>query len=141
MQEIGVQLLLNEYFQASIIVIIQKLTISIVLSCRTLSQIFGIGARIKSALGAKTFNNFQRDRGSSEKQESKRFLPQVGVSAEIREQGNAIDQTRRNRAVLIKVIFLSMFTYLFECICEEQPCVCEQEKCQVGEKYLSTGEE
>ena len=39
------------------------------------------------------------------------------------------------------LILLSMFTYLCECICEEQPCVCEQEKCQVGEKYLSTGEE
>ena len=39
------------------------------------------------------------------------------------------------------IVVLSMFTYLCECICEEQPCVCEQEKCQVGEKYLSTGEE
>ena len=62
------------------------------------------------------------------------------MSAEIREQGKGIDQTRRNRAVLIKVTLLSMFTYIFV-FCEEQPCVCEQEKCQVGEKYLSTGEE
>ena len=34
------------------------------------------------------------------------------MSAEILEQGNVIDQTRRNRAVLIKVILLSMFTLL-----------------------------
>ena len=46
---------LSEYFQASIIVIILKITT--VLSFRTLSQIFGIGASVKSVVGAMTFQD------------------------------------------------------------------------------------
>ena len=79
--------------------------------------------------------------GSSEKQESKRFLAQVGVSTEIQEQGNAIDQTRRNRAVLRKVRMLSMFTYLCSNVFVKSYVCVKKKKCQVGEKYLSTGEE
>ena len=64
------------------------------------------------------------------------------MSAEIREQGKAIDQTRPREeeqgCVHKSDIVVDVYIFVF---CEEQLCVCEQEKCQVGEKYLSTGEE
>ena len=63
------------------------------------------------------------------------------MSTEIREQGNAIDQTRRNRAVLRKVRMLSMFTYLCSNVFVKSHVCVKKKKCQVGKKYLSTGEE
>ena len=59
----------------------------------------------------------------------------------IREQGTSIDQTRRNRAVLIKVILLSMFTLLCGNVFVKTHVCVTKKKCQVGEKYISTGEE